>query len=177
MASKPKLFSYVLAALTLIAADASAQNFPGAPGLIKLQGKCAKLVVGKIDASKGCTGELGTVTSPDGTVTFIFTSQGKMLGFGGDGRTVRSSGAGTARLVLNSVSTGVGTKMTGEVDVTGFCTFGNPYSGKPVAIECSAKSKDTAFNGSFKTSGKAPAAPAAPTAPGKQAAPAKPAKK
>lgn len=174
MASKPKLFSCALAALTLVAVDASAQNFPGAPGLIKLEGKCGKLVVGKLDASKGCAGELGTVTSPDGTVTFIFTSQGKMLGFGGDGRTVRSSGSGMARLVLNSVSTGVGTKMTGEVDVTGSCSFGNPYSGKPVAIECSAKSKDTAFTGTFKTSGKVPAAPAAPA---KSAKPTKPAKK
>jgi hypothetical protein len=34
--------------------------------------------------------------------------------------------------------------------------MGNPYGGTPVAIECSAESKDTAFTGSFRTNGKAP---------------------
>jgi hypothetical protein len=168
MAGKPKLFSCAFAALTLIAMDASAQNFPGGPGVIKLQGKCEKLVVGKVDASKGCAGELGSVTAPDGTVTFIFTSQGKMLGFGGDGGSVRAAGAGAARLVVGTVSTGVGTKITGEVDAPGFCTFGNPYSGKPITIECTAKSKDSTFTGTFKTSGKAPAAPAPAKAPAKK---------
>jgi hypothetical protein len=57
---------------------------------------------------------------------------------------------------LNLVVTGVGQKMTGQVKVAGTCTMGNPYGGTPVAIECSAESKDTAFTGSFRTNGKAP---------------------
>jgi len=52
--------------------------------------------------------------------------------------------------------TGAGQKMTGQVKVSGSCTLGNPYDGKPVAIECSAKSTDTAFSAVFKTNGKAP---------------------
>lgn len=153
---KVSRISCALAAFFLVASGAMAQNFPGPPGLIALPGKCSKLVVGKLDASKGCKGELATVTGPDGTVTFIFTSEGKMLGFGGDGRTVRPTTPGNARLTLNMVSTGVGTKMTGQVEASGFCTFANPYSGKPTTIECTAKSKDSAFTGSFKTNGKAP---------------------
>jgi hypothetical protein len=47
--------------------------------------------------------------------------------------------------------------MTGEVKVAGSCTFGNPYAGKPTAIECTAESKDASFTGSFRTSGKVPA--------------------
>lgn len=136
-------------------ADAASQNFPSA-GVTTLAGKCAKLVVGKVDASKGCKGELASVGLPNGQVTFIFTSGGKMLGFQGDGTAIKAASNGNARIPLNLVTTGVGEKMTGQVKVAGTCTFGNPYSGKPVAIECTAESKDTTFTGSFSTSGKAP---------------------
>jgi hypothetical protein len=137
-------------------ADA-ADNFPGAPGVITLPGKCAKLVVAKFDATKGCKGELASVTLANGLVTFIFTSDGKLLGFQGDGAKIKPGKGGNASLPLILVSTGVGNKITGEVKAAGACTFGNPYSGKPVAIECSAKSTDSAFTGSFRTSGKKPA--------------------
>lgn len=156
-----KLFSGTLAVSALIAGSAAAQNFPGGPGLITLRGTCQKLVAGKVDASKGCKGELASVTAPNGTVTFIFTSQGKMLGFGGDGGTVHKSGSDDASLTLNLVSTGVGTKMTGEVPVTGTCTFGNPYTDKQIMVQCTAKSKDYSFAGTFKTAGKATPAAAA----------------
>jgi hypothetical protein len=69
----------LLAATLTTAADAAPQNFPGAPGALTLTGKCAKLVVGKVDATKGCEGELASVTLVNGQVTFIFTSGGKML--------------------------------------------------------------------------------------------------
>jgi hypothetical protein len=146
-----------LAATTLAsAAGAAPQNFPGAPGALTLGGKCAKLVVGKIDATKGCQGELASVTLVNGQVTFIFTSDGKMLGFQGDGTAIKPASNGNVRLPLSLVVTGVGQKLTGQVKVAGTCTMGNPYDGKPVAIECTAESRDTAFAGSFKTNGKAP---------------------
>ncbi|MDM9620704.1 hypothetical protein [Rhizobium sp. S96] len=156
-----KLVTFVAASLcaaTLASAAgaASPQNFPGAPGALTLAGKCAKLVVGKLDATKGCQGELASVTLVNGQVTLIFTSGGKMLGFQGDGTQIKPGSAGNVTLPLNMIVTGVGQKMTGQVKVTGSCTLGNPYNGKPIAIECSAKSTDTAFTGSFKTSGKAP---------------------
>jgi hypothetical protein len=143
-------------AFFILATGAMAQNFPGPPGLTTLEGKCAKLVVGKLDASKGCVGQLGSVTAPDGTVTIIFTSEGKMLGFQGDGRVIRPASDGNVRMPVNTVSSGVATKMTGEVKATGFCTFGNPYAGKPIAIECTAQAKGAAFTGSFRTDGKQP---------------------
>jgi hypothetical protein len=136
-------------------ASAASQNFPGA-GVSTLSGKCAKLVVGKVDATKGCKGELASVGLPNGQVTFIFTSGGKMLGFQGDGTAIKPASNGNARIPLKMVTTGAGEKMTGQVKVAGTCTFGNPYGGKPVVIECTAESKDTAFTGSFRTSGKAP---------------------
>lgn len=133
-----------------------AQTFPGAPGAVVVAGKCAKLVVGKLDASKGCKGELASVTAPNGDVTFIFTSQGKMLGFVGDGKAIKPASNGNARFPLNQVISGVGNTMTGQVKAAGTCTFGNPYGGKPTAIECTAETKDTKFNGSFRTDGKPP---------------------
>jgi hypothetical protein len=119
------------------------ETFPGAPGVITLSGKCARLVVAKFD-----------VTLANGTVTFIFTSDGKALGFQGDGSGIKPASNGNARLPLSLVTTGVGNKMTGQVKVAGFCTFGNPYAGKPFAIECTAESKDSSFTGSFRSGGK-----------------------
>lgn len=142
--------------IVLSAAAVSAQTFPGGPGAIVLSGKCAKLVVGKLDASKGCKGELASVTGADGTVTFIFTSEGKMLGFVGDGKTIKPAANGNVRLALNLIVSGAGTTMTGQVKAAGTCTFGNPYSGKATVIECTAGSKDSSFTGSFRTDGKAP---------------------
>jgi hypothetical protein len=142
--------------IVLSAGAVSAQTFPGGPGAIVLSGKCAKLVVGKLDASKGCKSELASVTGPDGTVTFIFTSEGKALGFAGDGKTIKPASNGNVRLALNLVVSGAGTTMTGQVKAAGTCTFGNPYGGKPTVIECSAESKDSTFTGSFRTDGKAP---------------------
>jgi hypothetical protein len=146
----------LLAATLTATADAASQNFPGAPGALTLAGKCAKLVVGKVDATKGCEAELASVTLVNGQVTFIFTSGGKMLGFQGDGTAIKPASNGNARMPLNLVVTGVGQKMTGQVKVAGTCTMGNPYGGKPIDIECTAESKDTAFTGSFRTNGKAP---------------------
>ncbi|RUM00969.1 hypothetical protein EEQ99_16125 [Rhizobium anhuiense] len=140
--------------LPVSAAPAAPETFPGAPGVITLSGKCAKLVVAKFDATKGCKNELASVTLANGLVTFIFTSDGKALGFQGDGAGIKPASNGNARLPLSLVTTGVGNKMTGEVKVAGFCTFGNPYSGKPIAIECTAESKDSSFTGSFRTGGK-----------------------
>ena len=112
------------------------------------------LVVAKFDATKGCKNELASVTLANGTVTFIFTSDGKALGFQGDGSGIKPASNGNARLPLSLVTTGVGNKMTGQVKVAGFCTFGNPYAGKPFAIECTAESKDSSFTGSFRSGGK-----------------------
>lgn len=141
----------------LVATSAAAvENFP-AQGVTVVSGKCAKLVVGKLDASKGCKAELASVTGPDGSVTFIFTSGGKMLGFQGDGKGIKpGSQKGVAQLPIDVISTGAGNKMSGQVEVKGTCTFANPYAGKPIAIECSAKSPQMSFNGSFTSDGKAP---------------------
>ena len=135
---------------------AAAQTFPGGPGAIVLSGTCAKLVVGQLDASKNCKAELASVTAPDGTVTFIFTSQGKMLGFSGDGKAIKAASNGNVRLPLSLVVSGAGTTVTGQVKAAGTCTFGNPYGGKQMVVECSAQSKDSHFTGSFRTDGKTP---------------------
>jgi hypothetical protein len=146
-----------LTAVTLATGAAAAtQNFPG-PGLAVVEGKCSKLVVGKLDATKGCKAEIASVTGPDGSVTFIFTSGGKMLGFQGNGRGIKpGTKKGTAQLPIDIISTGVGNKMGGQVDAKGVCTFESPYSGKPASIECSAKSTELSFTGSFLSSGKPP---------------------
>lgn len=137
-------------------AEAAEQSFPAGPGVVTLSGKCAELQVGKINATKGCRPELASVTLVNGEVTFIFTSGGKMLGFQGDGTAIKAAGKGSVRLPLTLVSTGVAKKMTGQVKVSGSCSFGNPFGGKPVEIECSAKSSDTAFTARFRTDGKPP---------------------
>lgn len=147
-------FSAALALPASAAPASPSETFPGAPGVITLSGKCAKLVVAKFDATKGCKNELASVTLANGSVTFIFTSDGKALGFQGDGSGIKPASNGNARLPLSLVTTGVGNKMTGQVKVAGFCTFGNPYGGKPIAIECTAESKDSSFTGSFRTGGK-----------------------
>lgn len=146
------------AALTIaLASAASAQSFPGAPGgVLVLDGKCSKLVVAKLDASKSCKGELASVTMPNGMVTFIFSAGGKMLGFEGDGRAIAPASGGSVRFPVHMVSSAVGSKITGQVEAAGFCTFGNPFAGQPTAVECSAKNKDANFTGSFRTSGKPP---------------------
>ncbi len=148
----------LLSASLAHAAGATTQNFPGAPGALTLSGRCSKLVVGKVDASKACVNELASVTLINGQVTFIFTAGDKMLGFQGDGTKIKLASEGNVSLPLNLVVTGAGQKMTGQVKVTGSCTMGNPYGGKPVSIECTAKSTDTAFSSTFKTNGKAPKA-------------------
>ena len=79
-----------------------------------------------------------------------------MLGFVGDGKSIKPASNGNARFPLDQVVSGVGSNMTGQVKVAGTCTFGNPYDGKPAQIECSAQSKDTSFTGSFRTDGKPP---------------------
>lgn len=145
------------AALTALAGAASAQSFPGAPGgILVLDGKCSKLVVAKLDATKNCKGELASVTMPNGAVTFIFTADGKMLGFEGDGRAIAPASDGNVRFPVHVVSSAVGTKITDQVEAAGFCTFGNPFAGQPTAVECSAKNKTANFTGSFRTSGKPP---------------------
>jgi len=154
-----------LSAATLSSsAYAQTQNFPSA-GVTTLAGRCSKLVVGKLDVSKPCKNELAAVALPNGDVTFIFTAQGKMLGFQGDGKAIKPASNGNARIPLTMVTTGVGQKMTGEVKVAGSCTFGNPYGGKPVAIECTAESEDSTFAASFQTNGKTPVQPAPAAAP------------
>lgn len=150
-------FAGIAFGLTILAATSAGavENFPS-QGVTVVSGKCSKLVVGKLDASKGCTGELASVTGPDGSVTFIFTSGGKMLGFQGDGRGIKpGSQKGTAQLPIDVISTGAGNKMSG-VEAKGTCTFANPYAGKSVTIECSAKSPKMSFNGSFTSDGKTP---------------------
>jgi len=139
-----------------VATSAAAQSFP-APGVAIVSGTCSKLVVGKFDASKGCKAEIASVTGPDGSVTFIFSSGGKMLGFQGNGSGIKPGAKkGTAQLPIEIISTGAGNKMTGQVGAKGTCTFANPYAGKPVAIECSAKSTELSFTGSFLSNGKPP---------------------
>ena len=151
-------FACIAFGLTALAATSAAavENFP-AQGVTAVSGKCSKLVVGKLDVSKGCKTEVASVTGPDGIVTFIFTSGGKMLGFQGNGGGIKpGSQKGTAQLPIEVISTGAGNKMSSQVEAKGTCTFGNPYSGKPVTIECSAKSTEMSFNGSFTSDGKTP---------------------
>ena len=144
------------ASFAVLASGAMAQNFPGAPGVAVLNGKCAKLVVGKLDDSKNCKGQLATVTTAEGAVTFIFSANGKMLGFEGDGTAIKPASNGNVRMPIAIVSSGVGAKMTGQVKAAGFCTFGNPYGGKPTVVECTAETKGSSFTGSFRTNGKPP---------------------
>ena len=147
--------AFGLSALAATSAGA-VDDFPS-KGVTVVSGKCSKLVVGKLDASKGCKAEIASVTGPDGSVTFIFTSGGKMLGFQGNGKGIKAgSQKGTAQLPIDVISTGAGGKISGQVEAKGACTFANPYAGKPVAIECSAKSPEMSFNGSFTSDGKAP---------------------
>ncbi|MBN8949538.1 MULTISPECIES: hypothetical protein [unclassified Rhizobium] len=144
---------------TLVATQAAAaavENFP-TQGATVVSGKCSKLVVGKLDASKGCKPELASVTAPDGSVTFIFTSGGKMLGFRGNGKGIKpGSQKGTAQLPIDAIATGAGNNISNQVAAKGSCTFANPYAGKPIAIQCTAKSPEMSFNGSFTSDGKAP---------------------
>ena len=74
-----------------------------------------------------------------------------------DGRGIKpGEKKGTAQLPIEVISTGAGNKMTGQVGAKGTCTFANPYAGKPVAIECSAKSTELSFAASFLSNGKPP---------------------
>lgn len=151
-------FAGIAFGLTALVATsaAAADNFPS-QGVTVVSGKCAKLVVGKLDASKGCEGQIASVTGPDGSVTFIFTSGGKMLGFQGNGKGIKAGNQkGTAQLPIDAISTGAGNKMAGRVEAKGSCTFSDPYAGKPVAIQCTAKSTEMSFNGSFTSDGKKP---------------------
>ncbi len=151
-------FAGIAFGLTVLATTSAGavENFPS-KGVTVVTGKCSRLVVGKLDATKGCKAEIASVTTPDGTVTFIFTSGGKMLGFQGNGKGIKpGSQKGTAQLPIDVISTGAGNKMSGQVEAKGTCTFANPYAGKPVAVECSAKSKEMSFNGSFTSDGKTP---------------------
>jgi hypothetical protein len=151
-------FAGIAFGLTVLAATSAAavEDFPS-KGVTVVSGKCSRLVVGKLDASKGCKAEIASVTGPDGSVTFIFTSGGKMLGFQGNGKGIKPGNhKGTAQLPIDIISTGAGNKMSGQVEAKGTCTFANPYAGKPIAIECSAKSPEMSFNGSFTSDGKAP---------------------
>jgi hypothetical protein len=59
-------------------------------------------------------------------------------------------------LPVEVISTGAGNKMAGQVEAKGVCTFSNPYSGKPVTFQCSAKSTELSFTGSFLSNGKPP---------------------
>ncbi|MFK0161906.1 hypothetical protein [Rhizobium sp. NPDC090279] len=151
-------FAGIVFGLTaLVATSATAvENFP-AQGVTVVSGKCSKLVVGKLDASKGCKAELASVTGPDGSVAFVFTSGGKMLGFEGNGRGIKSgSQKGTAQLPVDVISTGQGDKVSNKIEAKGTCIFANPYAGKPIAIECTAKSPQMSFNASFMSDGKTP---------------------
>ncbi|MGY5778915.1 hypothetical protein [Rhizobium sp. LEGMi135b] len=151
-------FAGIAFGLTALAATSAVavENFP-AQGVTVVSGKCSRLVVGKLDASKGCKAELASVTGPDGSVAFVFTSGGKMLGFEGNGRGIKpGSQKGTVQLPIDVISTGQGEKISNKIEAKGTCTFANPYGGKPVAIECSAKSTEMSFNGSFTSDGKAP---------------------
>jgi len=151
-------FAGIAFGLTILAATSAGavENFPS-QGVTVVSGKCSKLVVGKLDASKGCKAEIASVTGPDGSVTFIFTSGGKMLGFQGNGKGIKpGSEKGTAQLPIDVISTGAGSKISGQVEAKGTCTFANPYAGKPIAIQCSAKSTEMSFNGSFTSDGKTP---------------------
>lgn len=127
-------------------------------GAMALSGKCSKLIAADKDVSKRCNGEVASVTFPDGTVMFIFSFGKTMVGFSGDSRkTVGDRAKGVATLPVNFAYTGFG-KPTPMKATAASCRFGNPTSGKPAAVICTAKTAKGVFAGSFLSDGKPPRA-------------------
>jgi len=148
----------VASAALLLSTAAMAQDAPVGTGVSMMDGRCSKLTLGKDDATAQCKNQLGNVTLPDGSVTFIFTTKDKMVGFQGDGTAIKPNADGSVNLPLGNVSVGSGPKDMKQTKVSGACVFSNPYSGKPAGVKCSAKSKSGSFAATFLSNGKPPRA-------------------
>ncbi len=145
-----KLVTSLLAlAFALLSWDAIAQNSPGAPGIAILRGACLKL--SSANREERCKNEVASVTLDDGSVTFIFSSSNRKIGFRGNGRAVRPLTGGDAILPVFFVMVGnEGSPASGD------CRFSDPFSGAVATVECSVQSKFGEIKGMFRSNGQPP---------------------
>lgn len=144
-----------LGLLVASAVSANSQNNPGRAGVAIARGSCAAVVVaGK--KLPNCRPELASVTLADGTIQFIFTAGGQRYSFSGHGSAI-TGGQNSMRLPVSFIAVGKGGADVEVIRAKGSCQSGNPYSGKPVKVHCSASSRFGQIAATFITNGQPPA--------------------
>jgi hypothetical protein len=122
-----------------------------------VRGTCSHLFLGASDHSKDCLGEVLNSTMTNGRTVFVFSTRDDgMILFAGDGLAQRKPNENTVIQPIDLVRVRYGDE-TASFDVSGQCTYGNPYVG-PAAIECSAQAEDQdyAFAAYFMSDGNDP---------------------
>lgn len=137
----------------------TATNNPGRPGTMIIRGVCSKLVAGGKEYSSHCTGEVASVTNADGTISFIFSADGTMVAFSGNGREVKPAEGGIAILPVSFVAVRLADQTPEMVPASGQCRFTDPYRPKPALVDCSASTARGSAEGLFRSDGMPPRTP------------------
>jgi hypothetical protein len=153
-----KSLKLVIAATLLTGAGAAtaqsgAGGGPKGTVLTFVRGKCSSLILAGTDMTAECSPALVNAAYPTGGSSFMFTISGKAMVsfFGRDNPAV----GGHAMIYLQRVSFRDSTPNDPSSEVSGICTYGNPFKGHAV-IDCEADSNDGRFKAVFTTDGQQP---------------------
>lgn len=121
---------------------------------LRVNGECTDaLHGGRMPRYHGCGSAVAEVELSDGMRGLAFTNGTSTFMFVGTGTRWSQKSAG--RLNVVALATGWG-KTLEVMPGKGYCRYGNLFSGKEVAISCSATMKNGHWSAAFKTDGKAP---------------------
>lgn len=123
-----------------------------------LKGSCDKLVIGHDKFTSHCTGDMVSTAYPDRRVGFLFMTQENQAftfsGMDGENPTKDSDVTLIDKVIIN---------LEGKEDTaksfkaSGKCIYGNAFSGEPMTIVCSGKTRDArSFSAIFTTDGSPP---------------------
>jgi hypothetical protein len=151
-------FKYVaIATLFAFAGNANAQSAatagPKGTILTFVRGRCSTLVLAGKDMTAECTQVLVNAAYPTGNSSFMFTVGGNAMVsfFGRDNPAIGDH----AMIYLQRVSFRDSSPDNPSSEVSGICTYANPFAG-PAVIDCKADSKDGPFRAVFTTDGRQP---------------------
>ncbi len=138
---------------TPVNAQSSGAGAPKGTILTFVRGSCTVLVLAGKDITPECSPALLNVAYPTGASSFMFTIGGTAMVsfFGRDNPAIGDH----AMIYLQRVTFKDSSTDNPSSDVSGVCTYSNPFAG-PAVIECNADSKDGQFRAVFTTDGKAP---------------------
>ena len=145
----------LITTLSLIAISAHAEN-----SMVILTGNCDKIVY--MDAAISpdlCLGKVVNMALGNGRNGFTYFTKGEknstIVSFFGVGQKQIHTDKNHVIQPIDKVRFAINGKE-GDLDAVGSCAFANPYMGKPVRVDCEAKTSRGSFVGRFVSDGSSP---------------------